>query len=207
MPSPGPEQRGRQRANPVSAACGSPSRPAPLLQPVERNSALPITPPGIKGETADNGERQPIRGPYEGRIAAHREKGADIGHFGSPQRIAGCADAAGSRAEWGAAAGTALRRSAMALRSFNTVRIRSISSATNNSEKPAAITSNGTSIEMSIRGPPIRMTLAGWCRVFHQSTENLMIGRLTTPTSASTEPALPPREGSSNAFTNAIYPR
>ncbi len=27
-------------------------------------------------------------------------------------------------------------------------------------------------------GPPRRMMLAGWCSVFHQSTENLMIGML-----------------------------
>jgi len=101
----------------------------------------------------------------------------------------------------------ALRRSAMALRSFSMVRMRSTSSVRNSSEKPAAITSRGTSIEMSIRGPPTRMTLAGWCNVFHQSTENLMIGRLTAPTSARTEPALPPREGSSKAFTSAMYPR
>ena len=29
-------------------------------------------------------------------------------------------------------------------------------------------------------GPPARMTLAGWCSVLPNSTENLMIGRLTT---------------------------
>ena len=38
-------------------------------------------------------------------------------------------------------------------------------------------------------GAPVRLIEAGWCSVFHQSTLNLMIGRLTTPTSARIAPA------------------
>ena len=66
------------------------------------------------------------------------------------------------------------------------------------------MTSSGSSIDSAIDGPPMRTTLAGWCNVFHQSTENLMIGRLTTPTSARSAPARAPRLRSSNAFTSAI---
>ena len=45
--------------------------------------------------------------------------------------------------------------------------------------------------------PPMRKIEDGWCSVFHQSTENLMIGRLTAPTSVSTAAAREPRPGSS----------
>ena len=48
------------------------------------------------------------------------------------------------------------------------------------------------------------LALAGWWSVFHQSTENLMIGRLTTPTSARIEAARAPRAGSSNASWSAM---
>ena len=44
-------------------------------------------------------------------------------------------------------------------------------------------------------GPPSRNTEAGWCSVFHQSTENLMIGRLTTPTSVRMAAARAARAG------------
>ena len=53
-------------------------------------------------------------------------------------------------------------------------------------------------------GPPMRITEAGWCSVFHQSTENLMIGRLIAPTSVSTAAARAAREGSSTARHSAI---
>ena len=39
----------------------------------------------------------------------------------------------------------------------------------------------GWSIDMSIEGEDNLLTLAGWCKVFHQSTENLIIGRLIEP--------------------------
>ena len=47
----------------------------------------------------------------------------------------------------------------------------------------------------SIAGPPGRRIDAGWCRVFHQSTENLMIGRLTEPTRQRIAAARAPRVG------------
>src|SRR3712207_6351703 len=46
------------------------------------------------------------------------------------------------------------------------------------SVKASAITRSGTSMEAWMVGPPRRNTEAGWCRVFHQSTENLTIGTL-----------------------------
>ncbi len=82
--------------------------------------------------------------------------------------------------------------------------MRTISKVTNSSMNPRAMTNSGTSIEATIVGLPSRSTLAGWCNVFHQSTENLMIGKLTTPTKAKTDPARPPRDGSSNPFTSAM---
>src|SRR5690606_40621402 len=59
----------------------------------------------------------------------------------------------------------------------------------------------------SIVGPSIRNTEAGWCSVFHQSTENLMIGMLTKPTSVTTAAARAERDGSSSARVSAIRPR
>ena len=53
-------------------------------------------------------------------------------------------------------------------------------------------------------GPPARRMLAGWCSVFHQSTENLMIGRLTEPTRHRIAAARAPRPGSSNASYSAM---
>ena len=41
---------------------------------------------------------------------------------------------------------------------------------------------SGHSMPAYTVGEPMRRMLAGWCSVFHQSTENLMIGILTTPT-------------------------
>ena len=56
-------------------------------------------------------------------------------------------------------------------------------SVTNSSVKASAITSSGTGCVGWMLGPPSCITEAGWCSVFHQSTENLMIGRLIAPTS------------------------
>src|SRR4029079_13466716 len=55
--------------------------------------------------------------------------------------------------------------------------------------------------------PPMRIAEAGWCSVFRQSTENLMIGKLIAPTSVSTAAARAAREGSSTARHSAINPR
>jgi hypothetical protein len=55
-------------------------------------------------------------------------------------------------------------------------------------------------------GPPSRITEAGWCSVFHQSTENLMIGRLMAPTSVRIAAARAAREGSSTVRHSAMTP-
>ena len=73
--------------------------------------------------------------------------------------------------------------------------------------KPTAVTISGQSIEASIVGPSSRNTEAGWCSVFHQSTENLMIGMLTKPTSVMTAAARADLEGSSSARVSAMMPR
>src|SRR5687768_18541232 len=59
----------------------------------------------------------------------------------------------------------------------------------------------------SIVGPSSRNTEAGWCSVFHQSTENLMIGMLTNPTSVITAAARADLAGSSRARVSARIPR
>ena len=56
-------------------------------------------------------------------------------------------------------------------------------------------------------GPPRRNTEAGWCSVFHQSTENLMIGMLMKPTRVRTAAARAARPGSSSARVSAMMPR
>ena len=49
------------------------------------------------------------------------------------------------------------------------------------SENAIVITINGWSIEGSIDGEDNLLILAGWCNVFHQSTENFIIGRFIEP--------------------------
>ena len=73
--------------------------------------------------------------------------------------------------------------------------------------KAIAMTNSGTSRLGSMVGPPMRNTEAGWCSVFHQSTENLMMGRLTAPTSVRIAAARPARAGSSMVRHSAIRPR
>ena len=41
---------------------------------------------------------------------------------------------------------------------------------------------NGVIMEGSMLGFDNLLKVAGWCKVFHQSTENLTIGRFTDPT-------------------------
>ena len=71
---------------------------------------------------------------------------------------------------------------------------------------PAAITSSGHSSEAWMVGAPSRITLAGWCRLFH-STENLMTGSMTMPTMASTAVSLAASDSSSMEERSAIRPR
>ena len=56
-------------------------------------------------------------------------------------------------------------------------------------------------------GPSSRITEAPWCRVFHHSTEYLMIGRFTAPTSVRIDTARAPRPGSSMARHSARMPQ
>src|SRR6202030_4328138 len=77
------------------------------------------------------------------------------------------------------------------------LRIAARCSVRNNSVNASAITSSGIRKARSSVGPSIRNTEAGWCSVFHQSTENLMIGRLIAPTRVKTAAARAAREGAS----------
>ena len=71
-------------------------------------------------------------------------------------------------------------------------------------KKANAIMIKGMSIEGSIAGASKRVRLAGWRSVFHQSTENFIIGILTKPTKARIAEALIPRKGFSKAWLRAI---
>ena len=48
--------------------------------------------------------------------------------------------------------------------------------------KAIVIIIRGINIDISIEGEDILLILAFWCRVFHQSTENLIIGKFIEPT-------------------------
>ena len=64
--------------------------------------------------------------------------------------------------------------------------------------------SNGIRMEEWMAGPSTLNTLAGWCSEFHQSTENLMIGMFTKPTSATMAAMRAARVGSSMACQMAM---
>ena len=64
---------------------------------------------------------------------------------------------------------------------------------------------NGINILSLILGPSILKILAGWCNVFHQSTENFIIGRLINPMIASTAAGFEPSDFLGNAFEIPIY--
>src|SRR5262249_33447856 len=63
------------------------------------------------------------------------------------------------------------------------LRMAASKSVTNKSVNAAVISRSGMRIVGSMVEPPTRSTDAPWCSVFHQSTENLMIGRSIAPTS------------------------
>ena len=77
----------------------------------------------------------------------------------------------------------------------------------NNSVNATAMIISGIRIVGWIAGPPSFTTEAGWCSVFHQSTDHLMIGMLMAPTSVRIATARPARDGSSTVCHNAITPR
>ena len=56
-----------------------------------------------------------------------------------------------------------------------------------NKENPKNIISKGMSIDGCIVGDSVSLILAGWCKVFHHVTENLIIGRLASPIIAKIE--------------------
>ena len=78
----------------------------------------------------------------------------------------------------------AIRRSrASTLTSASNARIRMRTMPPNSSENPPSVSHSGHNSSGAMALPPVVM-LAGWCRLFHHTTDRLMIGRLTAPTSA-----------------------
>src|SRR3990167_4631819 len=67
--------------------------------------------------------------------------------------------------------------------------------------------SSGIHISNGMAGLDTTLKVAGWCRVFHHSTEYLMIGIFTTPTMASTAQALAALSRLVMALPRAITPK
>src|SRR5258706_15974827 len=93
------------------------------------------------------------------------------------------------------------RRRMISLRMAARLRVR------NKSVNAMAMTMRGTRIAGWIVDPPRRSTEVGWCSVFHQSTENLIMGMLIAPTSVSIAAARAACVGSSIVRHSAITPR
>src|SRR3954467_13423718 len=87
------------------------------------------------------------------------------------------------------------------------LRIAARCSVTQRRGNAIAITSSGIKKDLSSDEPPIRITEAGWCSVFHQSTENLMIGRLSAPTSVRMAEGRAAPVGAAHARHSALTPR
>src|SRR6056297_177700 len=83
-------------------------------------------------------------------------------------------------------------------------RARTISTAKKKNVKPSHMTSSGISMSGFMLGLPSFEIVAGWCRVFHHSTEYLMIGMLITPMIASSALARSARFSSSMAARSAM---
>ena len=73
--------------------------------------------------------------------------------------------------------------------------------------KANVITIKGVSIDGSIEGDENLEMLAGWWRVFHQSTDHLMIGKLIIPTKDNIAAYLSPLVLFSNELDNIIIPK
>ena len=70
----------------------------------------------------------------------------------------------------------------------------------------SVITKSGINITVSIEGEESFEMLAGWCNVFHQSTDHFIIGRFIIPTKESIAAYLSPLDLFSNAFESDIIP-
>src|SRR5690554_4672580 len=66
---------------------------------------------------------------------------------------------------------------------------------------------SGNHISIGIAGFSVMVKVAGWCNVFHQSTEYLMMGILTTPTIAKIAQALAALSRLLMACPKAIMPK
>ena len=58
-----------------------------------------------------------------------------------------------------------------------------------------------------IEGFPNLLTVEPWCKVFHHSTEYLIMGKLMTPTKVKIPAALPAKFLSSKALCKAMTPK
>ena len=67
------------------------------------------------------------------------------------------------------------------------------------------ISSRPTSMTVAMLGARVRLMVEPWCSVFHHSTENLMIGRMATPTRANTAVSL--AASASSSITGPTSPK
>ena len=70
------------------------------------------------------------------------------------------------------------------------IRIKRIEKKKNNKDR--VIINSGVNIDSSIDGEENFDILAGWCKVFHQSTDHFIIGKFTIPITANIEAYLSP---------------
>src|SRR5262249_40031888 len=99
------------------------------------------------------------------------------------------------------------KRSVRTRRRKISLRMAASKSVTNRTVNAAAIAISGMRMAGWIVEPPRRNTDAPWCSVFHQSTENLMIGRSMAPTMVRIAIARAAREGSSTVRQSASTAR
>ena len=70
--------------------------------------------------------------------------------------------------------------------------------------KAMLIIRSGNNIVISIEGEDNLLILAGWCSVFHQSTEYFMIGKFTDPSSTKMDEIFSPTSKSSKDLYKII---
>ena len=71
-------------------------------------------------------------------------------------------------------------------------------------KNPIIIIDKGINISLLIVGPSSLKILEGWWRVFHQSTENFIIGRLIAPKIDKIDAGFEPSVSLSNALESAM---
>src|SRR5690606_15373010 len=163
------------------------------------------------GRRTDNASAAPVPEflqPAGGPAAVEDGPEAQAGNAGKDADIGG-GDESGvlSQFDHAPVSRAALRSSVITRRRRTSVRMVTTCRVMNRKGKAKNMIKSGMSREGGMVGPSARKTLAGWCRVDHQSTENLMMGTLTAPTRVKTAMTRAARSWSSKARQSAMMPR